>query len=72
MDSGLLLIYVSGAFLIREKVTREMRLLISKGGLDSSEFARRSFRIGAAITAASANLPPWLIKVLGPWSSHCF
>ncbi len=55
----------SGAFLTREKLTKETRLLISKGGLDSSEFAGHNFRIGGATTAASANLPPWLIKVLG-------
>lgn len=71
-DSGPLFIYVSGAFLTREKLTRETRLLISKGGLDSSQFAGHSFQIGAATTAASANLPPWLIKVLGRWSTDCF
>ena len=72
LDSGPLFIYVSGAFLTWEKLTRETRLLISKGGLDSSEFAGHSFRIGAATTAASANLSPWLIKVLGRFSSDCF
>lgn len=71
-DSGPLFSYESGAFLTREKFTKATRLLISKGGLDSSEFAGHSFRIGAATTAASANLPPWLIKVLGRWSSDCF
>ena len=71
-DSGPLFTYVSGGFLTREKLTRETRLLISKGGLDSGEFAGHSFQIGAATTAASANLPPWLIKVLGRWSSDCF
>ena len=72
LDSGPLFIYVSGAFLTREKLTRETQLLISNGGLDSSEFAGHSFRIGAATTAASANLPLWLIKVLGRWSPDCF
>ena len=71
-DSGPLFTYVSGGPLTRENLTRETRLLISKGGLDSREFAGHSFRIGAATTAASANLPPWLIKVLGRWSSDCF
>ena len=64
-DSGPHFTYVSGGLLTREKLTRETRLLISKGGLNSREFAGHSFRIGAATTAASANLPPWLIKVLG-------
>lgn len=73
-DSGPLFTYVSGDFLAREKLTRETRLLICKGALDSSEFAGYRFRKGAATTAASANLPPWLInyKVLGRWSSDCF
>lgn len=48
--------------------TRETRLLIIKKGLNSTEFAGRSFRIGVA----TAGLPPWLIKVLGRWSSDCF
>ena len=61
-DSGPLFTYVSGGLLTREKLTRETRLLISKGGLNSREFAEHSFRIGAATTAASANLPPWLIR----------
>ena len=38
-DSGPLLTYVSGGLLTREKLTKETRLLISKGGLDSREFA---------------------------------
>ena len=70
--SGPLFTYVSGELLTREKLIRETRVLIRKGGLDSREFAGHSFRIGAATTAASANLPPWLIKVLGRWSSDCF
>ena len=71
-DTGPLFTYESGSFLTRDKLTKETRLLISKGGLASNEFAGHSFRIGAATTAASANLPPWLIKVLGRWSSDCF
>ena len=71
-DSGPLFTYVSGGLLTREKLTRETRLLISKEGLESRGFSGHSFRIGAATTAASANLPPWLIKVLGRWSSDCF
>ena len=71
-NSGPLFTFQSGSFLTRGKFTSETRDLLSKGGLDSSEFAGHSFRIGAATTAASANLPPWLIKVLGRWSSDCF
>ena len=71
-NSWPLFTFQSGSFLTRDRFTSETRLLLSKGGLDSSEFAGHSFRIGAATTAASANLPPWRIKVLGRWSSDCF
>ena len=71
-NSGPLFTFQFGSILTRGRFTSETRLLLSKGGLDSSEFAGHSFRIGAATTAASANLPPWLIKVLGRWSSDCF
>ena len=70
--TGPLFTFQSGPFLTRGRLTNETRLLLSKGGLNSGEFAGHSFRIGAATTAASANLPPWLIKVFGRWSSDCF
>ena len=54
-NSGPLFTFQSGSFLTRGKFTSETRDLLSKGGLDSSEFAGHSFRIGAATTAASAN-----------------
>ena len=72
LEPGPIFRYEAGTFLTREKLTRETRLLISMGGLNSSEYAGHSFRIGAATSAAAANLPPWLIKVLGGWSSECF
>ena len=71
-NSGPLFTFQSGSFLTRGRFTSETRLLLSKGGLDSNEFAGNSFRIGAATTAASANLPRWLIKVWRRWSSDCF
>ena len=70
--TGPLFTFQSGSFFTQGRLTNETRLLLSKEGLNSSEFACHSFRIGAATTAASANLPPWIIKVLGRWSSDCF
>lgn len=35
-------------------------------------YTSHSFRIGAASTAAAAEIPDWLIKVLGRWSSDCY
>ena len=70
--TGPLFTFQSGSFLTPGRLTSETRLSISKGGLASSEFVGHSFRIAVATTAASANLPPWLIKVLERWSSDCF
>ena len=56
-NPGPLFIFQSGSFLTRGRLASETRLLLSKGRLDSSEFAGHSFRIGAATSAASANLP---------------
>jgi hypothetical protein len=72
LEPGPFFRYTNGSPLTRDKLTSEIRTLLSMGGLNSSEYAGHSFRIGAATSAASANLPPWLIKVLGRWSSDCF
>ena len=56
----------------RVALTVETRQLLSLSGLDSSHYAGHSYRIGAATTAASVGLPPWLIKTLGLWSSDCY
>ena len=40
--------------------------------LPANNFYTHNFRIEAATTAAKAGLPPWLIKVLGRWSSDCY
>ena len=64
-NPGPLFTFQSGSFLTRGRFTSETRLLLSKGGLDSSEFAGHNFRIGAATTAASANLPPGSLRFWG-------
>lgn len=51
-DSSPISPYKCGAFLFWEKFTRETRLFIIKKGLNSTEFAGRSSRIGAATAAA--------------------
>ncbi len=38
----------------------------------NTHFSSHSFRIGVATTAAAANVPDWLTKVFGQWSSDCY
>ena len=69
---GPLFLYVTGKPLTKEALTLETRQLLSQSGFTPSQYAGHSYRIGAATTAASVGLPPWLIKTLGRWSSDCF
>ncbi len=64
--------YKTGSPLSRTSFTQDIRALLSKSGLSSSEFAGHSFRIGAATSAAAAQMPSWLIKTLGRWTSDCY
>jgi hypothetical protein len=64
--------YASGRPLTRESLTAETRQLLSLLGFKASDYAGHSYRIGAATTAASVGLPPWLVKTLGRWSSDCY
>ena len=59
-------------WLTRKNLTTELRTILQHCGLPANNFYSHSFRIGAATTAAKAGLPPWLIKVLGRWSSDCY
>ena len=61
-----------GKWLTRGNLTKELRSILQQCGLPSHKFYSHSFRIGAATTAAKAGIPPWLIKVLGRWSSDCY
>ena len=69
---GPLFLYASGKPLTKNALTSETRQLLCKAGFNPSQYAGHSFRIGAATTAASVGLPPWLIKTLGRWSSDCY
>ncbi len=71
-STGPLFIYKTGEPLSRTRFTQEIRNLLSLGGFEPSHYAGHSFRIGAATTAASLNIPAWLIKTMGRWSSDCF
>ena len=72
--SGASPLYVSqsGAHLTRAKVTSTLCILLQRLSIPMELYASHSFRIGAAMTAAEAGLPPWLIQTLRHWSSNCF
>ena len=67
-----LFILKNGEPLTRTVVNSNLRELLNQLGYPDKEYAPHSFRIGAATTAAAANLPPWLIKTLGRWRSDCY
>ena len=69
---GPLFRFQDGRYLSRKSFTSEVRELLTNGGYDANNYAGHSFRIGAVTTAASAYLPPWLIKTLGRWTSDCY
>ena len=56
----------------RTILNANLRELLNILGYVETEYAPHSFRIGAATTAAAANIPPWLIKTLGRWRSDCY
>ena len=56
----------------RSAVTRVNQQLLLHAGLDSTQYASHSFRIGAATPAAAAGLPAWMIKDLRHRSSDAY
>ena len=70
--SGLLFHKESGKPLTRKVFTSLTRDLLKTMGVNAKHYASHSFRIGAATSAGAANMPPWLIKTLGRWTSDCY
>ena len=64
--------FTDGRYLTRASLTNNLRALLHVCGLDSTNFASHSFRIGAATTAGAVGIPDWLIKVLGRWKSNAY
>ena len=61
-----------GTVLTRSRFISCLRSLLEKVRLKAELYAGYSFRIGAAMTAASAGLPGWLIQAMGRWNSVCY
>ena len=58
--------------LSRANVTAALHQLLQGTNEEANNYASHSFRIGAATTAATAGLPPALIKTLGRWKSNAY
>ena len=61
-----------GTPLTRSVFMLHVKQLISRLGLNTTQFTPHSFRVGAATTASSARLEDHLIKTLGRWFSDCY
>ena len=63
--NGPLFIFEDGRSLTRQRFSSLLQNLLSRLGFDSTQYNTHSFRIGAATTAAQANIPHTSIQMLG-------
>ena len=68
---GPLFLYQGGNYLTRQSFTTLLRTTLRQAGLDDSQYAAHSFRIGAVITAKEAGISDVHIKMLGQWKNQC-
>ena len=71
-DPSPLFVCHDGSLLSRGYLIEGMRAALSQAGVDSSQFAGHSLRIGAATTAARAGFRDSFIQTLGRWKSFAF
>ena len=64
--------FKDGTPLSRRTLASNLHTLLDLCGLQSNNYNTHSFRIEAAMTAAAAGLPSWLIKILGRWCSDSY
>ena len=68
---GPLFRFVEGEQLIRSRLVTEVREALKKG-IRPEDYARHTFCIGAATTAAACGFPVDMIKTLGLWRSQAY
>ncbi len=69
---GPLFMLEDGSVFTKVDFVSRLRSSLSQIGLESSEYAGHSFRIGAATTAAECGMEDSTIKMLGRWASDAF
>ena len=68
--NGPLFRFTDGTYLTRRKYNDLLKMALPH--IPKHIVSSHSLRIGAAMTAAAAGLPRWLIQQLGRWNSDCF
>ena len=63
---------LAGTPLTRAFVIDKLKILLSKLGYNPALYSGHSFQIGAATTAAAANIPDHMIRTLDRWTSDCY
>ena len=69
---GVLFHYRDQSPLTKNKFTSSFRDILTRSGIDSSQYSGHSFRIGAASTAAANGVEDSVIKTLGRWKSSAY
>lgn len=69
---GMLFKFEDNSLLTKSKFTQHLRILLDRAGIDGSQYAGHSFRIGAASTAAAKGVEDSLIQTLGRWKSNAY
>ena len=70
--SGLLFHFSDHSPLTKNKFTSTVRDILTKVGIDSTQYSGHSFRIGAASTAAANGVEDSIIQTLGRWKSSAY
>ena len=69
---GCLFRFADGRLLTKQRFIKRIRDALRASGLNPTQYAGHSFRIGAATTAAECGMSDSTIKMLGRWESGAF
>ena len=69
---GPLFIFEDGRFLTRQRLVEKVMEALAKAKIDQASYCSHSFKIDAAMTAASRGLEDSVIKTLGRWRSLAY
>ena len=67
-----LFIFCNASYLMPNLLTSILRAPLGNASTDKSRYSSHSFRIATATMAAAADVPGWLIKVMGRWANGAY